>query len=292
LCKGRLLSFIFWGFIISSTSRAQVSSPIPDFFDQFINNYYLLNPANTDTSYKVKIRTGDKSQTGLFKGVNKIYFDADFKAKTGRKEAVHFIGIQAINYKEGDFINLSRLFGRYSWRTRISQRSSLSAGISIGFVNYAFKASQASAGGSAAVPDGSAGMWYLREKSAIGFSVQQMFKGRIQPVNQSYELDRNYNLTVYRTFILNPYLNFHTHLFSGFQKNKAANISVATVFEVQEKLDLGITYRHKRALVFMVGLKKINIATSHFSLYFSYLIPTGQIGIKDNALEIYLGFQR
>ena len=152
--KGIFLVFVLFGGIISRPALAQVNVTVPDYFDQFFNNYYLLNPANTDTSYKVKINVGDKSETGLLEGVRKIYVDGDLKLETGRKGMNHFIGVQVVNSKDGDFISRSRFYGRYSWRAMITQNSSLSAGISMGFVNYAFKASQSGAGGVACVGDG------------------------------------------------------------------------------------------------------------------------------------------
>jgi hypothetical protein len=135
-------------------------------------------------------------------------------------------------------------------------------------------------------------MWYLRENAGLGFSVQQMFQGRFQPVNQSYDLYRNYNFNAYRKFALSPYLNLSTHIFYGLHKTSAPNIALITVFEVQEKIDIAINYRHNKALVFMAGLRKISIGSSAFSLYFSYLVPTGNLSVRDNALEINLSFQK
>jgi type IX secretion system PorP/SprF family membrane protein len=290
LARARL-SFLFMVLGLSSSSMAQVNFPASWSFDQYFNNYYLLNPANTDTSYKVKIRATDKSLTGLFQGVSRIYFDGDAKIKAG-KQAFHFLGVQAVNSREGDFINLSKLFVRYSWRQRISEGSSLSAGISLGFVNYAFKTTQAGPGGSDATPDGSAGIWYLRERFAVGFSVQQMFKGKLQPVNQVFELNRYYNFNAYKIFRLSPYVNLNTHFYSGFQKNQTSNINLTALLEVQDKLEAGVSYRYKKAIGFIAGLKKINIASVDCSLFFSYLIRTGPLSVNDNAIEVYLSFQK
>jgi type IX secretion system PorP/SprF family membrane protein len=290
LCRAPL-PFLLFVLALSCPCLAQVNSSVSGSFDQYFNNYYLLNPANTDSSYKVKLRVTDKSQTGLFQGVSKIYFDSDVRIKSGRGSG-HFFGIQAINYREGDFISFSKLFGRYSWRTRISQGSSLSAGISLGFVNYAFKSSMASAGGSDAAPDGSAGMWYLRERFAMGFSVQQMFKGKLRPVNQTFELNRLFNFNAYKVFMLSPYVNLTTHFYSGFQKDLPSNISLAAILDVQDKLEMGVNYRYNRAIVFIAGFKKINFASSNWSLFFSYLVRTGGVSINDNAVEVYLSFQK
>jgi hypothetical protein len=70
--------------LFSGPLMAQVNSSVPVYFDQFFNNYYLLNPANADSSYKINIKASDKTVTGLFQGVSKIYLDADLKVSSQR----------------------------------------------------------------------------------------------------------------------------------------------------------------------------------------------------------------
>lgn len=286
------IPFFLLAFLISGQLKAQVSPAIPDYFDQYFNNYYLLNPANTDTTYKYKAALDNKAQTGLFKGVNKIYFDGDLKLNSENKVVYHFIGVQVINNREGEFISRSRLYGRYSIRTRISSRASLSTGISLGLVNYSFKTSQAGSGGSDAAPDGNIGIWYLRETFTLGFSAQQLLNGKLTPINQEYELSKYYNFNLTKTFVIHPYINVHTHLYSRFQKNQSSNTSLACIFDIKEKLETGVNYRQKKGLVFVAGLKQINIGTSTCALYFSYLSDTKKISAGDNAFEFYVSIQR
>ncbi|MFL5729662.1 MAG: type IX secretion system membrane protein PorP/SprF [Cytophagaceae bacterium] len=272
--------------------QGQAGFTVPDYFDQFFNNYYFVNPANTDSSYKVSIKVADKSQIGLLQGVTKIYGDADLRLNTGRRQVFHFLGVQAISSKEGEFLRRSKLFARYSWRSAVSERASLSAGLSLGFVNYAFSSSQASAGGSATAPDGSAGIWYLREKMSVGISVQQMFKGKVQPIQQTFELNPHYNLNINRLFRLSPSMNLNSHFMSGFQKGQRTALSLAALLELQNKLEFGMNYRHGRSLAFIAGLKRISIGSSDFSLYFSYLSGITRIALNDNAIELFLSFQK
>ncbi len=256
-----------------------------DYFDQFYNNYYLVNPANADSSYTFSANVGNKAQTGLFQGVSKLYMDLDLRKASG-KNVFHFFGIQAITNKEGDFIHKSRLTGRYSWRGKISNHASLSAGISAGFINYAFSTSQSGAGGSAWAPNGNAGIWYLRKKLSLGISMQQFFNQKIQPVNQVFLLQSYYNFTARYFFTVNPFLKIHTHLYSKLQKQLPAYFTLATIFEIQEKFEAGINYSYLRGIGGIAGIKKIRIGSSRFSFYFSYSVNTSIVQLNDNAFEL------
>lgn len=274
------------------TAKAQQAVTVPVLFNQYFTNFYLVNPAIYDPSYKFRAVAGDHSQTGLFQGVSRIVVDADLGLKAQREGTFHYVGIQAINDREGEFFSKSRLYGRYSWSTRISSTASLSAGASIGFVDYAFKASQAGAGGSALVPDGNAGMWFLSRKLKAGLAVQQMFNQKLTPIRQTFRLTRIVNANVSWLLDLQPGLYLSTYAYAGFQRSAPFVFDVAPVFTIQEKWDAGVSYRYRRGIAFIAGFKKIAVGSSQFSMYFSYLFSTSQVALNDNALELNLSFQK
>jgi len=279
--------------IFTSTSivRGQSRSEVPDLFDQFFNNYYLLNPAASDTSYKFKIRGENRTQTGLFEGISKLYADVDFKIrdKEGRSQ---FIGVQAINFKEGDFINRSRLYARYSWRTELSESSSLAAGAALGIVNYNFKGSQAGAGGSSTVLDGSVGVWYSWKKLYLGFAGQQILRNKLQPINQEFQLDRYWNCNMFYSFQVTQFLDFNPHLYTRLQKG-TDNVQLAGIFDIYDLVSAGVNLKYKRGIAFIAGFKNLRIGNSGFSLYASYMAGINSPSIlDDNAVEFYLSFQR
>lgn len=278
-------------FIFPSIVRGQSRSEVPDLFDQFFNNYYLLNPAAADTSYKFKIRGENRTQTGLFEGISKLYADADFKIreKEGRSQ---FIGLQAVNFKEGDFINRSRLYGRYSWRTNLSEYSSLSAGAALGIVNYNFRGSQAGAGGSSTVMDGCIGIWYSWKRLYLGVAGQQILRNQLQPINQQFQLERYWNCNMFYSFHISHVLDFTPHLYTRLQKG-TDNVQVAGVFDIYDLVSAGVNLKYKRGVAFIAGIKNIKVGNSTFSLYASYLAGTNSPSIlDDNAVEFYLSFQR
>jgi type IX secretion system PorP/SprF family membrane protein len=288
--KVNFVGFLFF-LMLQHCSLAQISFSFPDYFDQFYNNYYLLNTANSDTTYKIAAMASNKAQTGLFQGVNKLYMDIDLRIPS-RNRIFHFVGIQAINNREGDFINKNRFLGRYSSHIKISERASLSAGISIGFVNYAFNTSQSGTGGSDWAPDGNGGIWYLRKKLSIGLSAQQVFNQKIRPVGQTFSLDNYYNLTARYSITISPFVTLNTHFYSKWQKIQPEYFALASLFEVQEKFDAGVSYNYRRGLSAVAGIKRLGIGRSRFSFYFSYFVGTSKIKVSDNAFELFLSFHR
>jgi type IX secretion system PorP/SprF family membrane protein len=285
------IGVLFLLLLVPRVILAQFTFSFSDYFDQFYNNYYLLNPANSDSTYKIAANVSNKTQTGLFQGVNKIYMDVDLRL-SGRRDISNFLGIQVVNNKEGEFINKSRLVGRYSFRAKISYRSSLSAGVSLGFVNYAFNTSQSGTGGSAWAPDGNAGIWYLRKKLSVGFSMQQIFSQTLHPVNQTYFLTNYYIITAKYCLQLSRSLTINNHFYSKFQKDQSMYFVLASLFEFQEKFDAGVSYSYRRGLSYVVGVKKLGIGKSRFSFYFSYFVGASKINVNDNAFELLVSYHR
>lgn len=271
--------------------KAQLSPSFSDYFDQFYNTYLLLNPSNSDSSYKVAATISNKAQTGLFQGVNKIYADVDLRIANSRG-VKQYVGLQAINNKEGEFISKNRFLLRYGLRIPLSYRSSISAGISGGFINYAFNTSQSGTGGSDWVPDGNAGIWYLRRKLSLGFSMQQVFNQKIRPANQTFLLSNYYTATARYILPLNSFLNFNTHIYAKFQQEQPIYFVCASLFEIKQTAEAGVGYSYQRGLSYVVGVKKLTIGNSRFSFYFSYFVGASKIIVSDNAFELMIRYHR
>lgn len=255
--------------------------------DQFINNHYLLNPANSDSTYGFAIKIGNKAETGLFQGVNKIYADGDWRIKAGVKGSMHHVGVFVFNNREGNFINRTRLYGRYGWRLRLSSRSSISTGVSLGFINYSFRSSQAGVGGSDLKPDGNLGVWYLRPNTGIGISLQHLSEPDLQPVFQRFKIKRYGNVLGYQKIAFSPFINLNASAFASFDATFAIHGAVAGVAEVYDKVEAGVVYVFPGHALFMVGLKNIRLGDCLLHFSFSYLVETGKLTIRDNAIEIF-----
>ncbi len=282
---------LFLFLLLHHSMKAQLNSSFSDYFDQFYNNYLLLNPSNSDSSYKVAATISNRAQTGLFQGVNKIYLDVDLRI-ADRRGIKQFVGLQAINNKEGEFISKNRCLLRYGLRIQLSYRSSISAGISGGFINYAFNTSQSGTGGSDWVPDGNAGIWYLRRKLSVGFSMQQIFNQKIRPANQTFLLGDYYTATARYIIPVNSLLNFNTHIYAKFQHAQPIYFVCASLLEIQQIAEAGVGYSYQRGLSYVVGLKKLRISNSRFSFYFSYFVGASKMNVSDNAFELMVSYHK
>lgn len=262
-----------------------------NYFDQFTQNYNLINPAAKDTSAQVIGQLGNKTQTGLFKGVSYFYADGDLKVERPSGSGFHFFGFQFINNREGAFIRRNRVYGRYAWYQQLNKNTALSAGVSLGTVNYAFQNSQGGVGGSDFVPDGNLGVEISFKNLKLGASYQQFFNSSIRPVDETIPLKQYYNLYGNYQFIITEGFNFEVHSFLqlGAYRN---NFSISPIAAIDNHFDLGLNYRHHNGLVFLVGIKNFEIIDSFLSLYVSYKIPTYRITVPDNAIELYLSFKK
>ncbi|WP_299252200.1 type IX secretion system membrane protein PorP/SprF, partial [uncultured Cytophaga sp.] len=222
--------------ILPFVSNGQNGSLMPDVYGQFFQNYYLINPANSDTSSLV-LHLGHKSQLGVFRGVRQTYFDANFRIKSKKSNSRHCLGIQLFNNSEGDFFSKNRAYGRYSFDIKLSDSYFLSAGLSVGMVSYAFKATQSSAGGSDLTYDGNIGLWLVGTHFKIGTSMQQVFQGKLSPIGQTFELTRQYNLNASYAFFINPNIQLTTHAWYKHQQKTTNDLQVAAIITMQKLVE-------------------------------------------------------
>lgn len=273
-------------------SNGQNGSLMPDVYDQFFQNYYLINPANTDTSQLI-LHVGHKSQLGVFRGVRQTYFDTNFRIKSKSPNNRHYLGIQLFNNSEGDFFSKNRAYGRYSYDIKVSNSYYLTAGLSFGMVSYAFKATQSSAGGSDLTYDGNLGLWLVGTHFKLGASMQQVFQGKLSPIGQTFELVRQYNLNASHTFLINPNIQLTTHAWYKYQQDNKDDLQVAAIITMQNLVEFGGNYRYQKGVVLIGGLKDIYIGTSKITIAMSY--STGILNALakgDNAVELFLKFSR
>ncbi len=251
----------------------------------------MINPAAKDTSANVIGQLGNKTQTGLFKGVSYFYADGDVKAQRASGNGFHFFGFQFINNREGSFIRRNRVYGRYAWYQQLNRNTALTAGVSLGAVNYAFQNSQGGVGGSDFAPDGNIGVEISYNNLAVGASYQQFLNSSIRPVDETIPLKQYYNLYGHYRLVVTDAFKIKLHSFLQLGAYRT-NFSVSPIFEVDGHFDLGLNYRHQNGLVFLVGVKDFEIIDSFLSLYVSYKIPTYHIAIPDNAIELYVSFKK
>lgn len=271
----------------------QLTATTYENFSQTILNSYLINPASTDSSYSFKVRLNSINELGLLKNVRKFYLDSDIKVSANTPNAYHFIGIQAFNTKLGDYISQGRLQGRYAWFAPLSKKSAMSAGVSLGFVNFSFETTQGGSGGSDSGPEGSVGLHYIRaEGLTVGIAMQQIFTPVITPVIESFKLYRLYNVDITQKIKFSSQLDIS--LFSVIQLSDIGyyTYTMGLLSTIADMGLIGINNYYLRKTTVNLGLQKINLYDFHFSVIASYSVYHSQISLPDNMLEFFIAIQK
>jgi hypothetical protein len=120
-----------------------------------------------------------------------------------------------------------------------------------------------------------------------------MFNQKLRPVDQTFILNNYFNFTAKYCLPINHRLNINTHFYSKFQKEQPLYLVLASLFEVQEKFDAGISYSYLRGFSYVAGIKQLNVGRSRFSFYFSYFVGgASNLNVNDNAFEVLISYHR
>ena len=283
---------IFFLFLVTSLPcRAQLDNTVFQDFSQTTLTPYLINSSATDTSYSFKLQGNSTDQLGLIKYINRFYIDADKRIKTSRPYSFHFVGLQATSSKIGQYISKNRLQVRYSWYTQLTKKAALSAGISLGYVNYAFLTTQGGTGGSAFGPDGTLGLHYIRENTIIGVAVQQIFPTVLIPINQSFRLNKLYNIDISQRFRIGPNVKLITYGVAQFSSQTNFIYTLGLMSDLSDYVMLGINDFSSRKTSFNFGIKHIRLYGGEITIVTTYSVYTNKVPGLNSALELFIALQ-
>jgi hypothetical protein len=290
------IKLTIWTIILLLASEfachAQLNATVFEDFSQTTLNSYLTNPSATDSSYLFKIRLAAIDELGLSRYVNRFYLDIDKRINTASKTSSHFIGLQAFNSKIGQYISRSRLQFRYCWFTQLSQRACISAGISLGFINYSFLTTQGGTGGSDFGPDGALGLHYIRERTIIGFAVQQIFSPVLIPVSQSFKFNRLYNFDISQRIINSPGFNLTAYSVIQYAGQKTYNYNLGLKSDVSDYVLIGVNNLSLKKTSFNLGIQRIRLFGGEFMMVTTYSLYHSAFPAPNSILELFLAFQK
>lgn len=272
--------------------RAQLNNTVFEDFNQTMVNPYLVNPAAGDTSYRFNLRFNNINEIGFARNVSRFYVDGDKRYASKERDEFHFLGLQMTNSKIGDYISRSRFQARYSWFSAVSKKAAISSGVSLGFVNYALLTTQGGGGGSDLAQDGAIGIHYLREYFTLGLAVQQIFSPVLLPVNQSFQLNRVYNVNMERRFRLGPKTQLTAHSVLQLSGKGIMSFNTGLFSEISDVALAGINHFSFRKTSFQLGLQQIQMLDIDIMIMGVYSLYHSQVSLPDNALEIFIAFQK
>lgn len=260
-------------------------------FDQFFQNYYMINPASSDSSDRLRVSLGNIWLTGLFQGVSRMYFDADFRPGKRGSPSFSRLGIFIKNSNDGAFINRSRYYGRYNRTVAIGKNQAISLGLALGLVNYRFKGSYTFAGGSATAFDGNAGIWYLRKNLKAGISLQQFSRSIIQPSQERFQLNPIWNFNLVYSSFLSSQVQLTNNVFYRKETGSMSWFEYAPVFLFNETLQAGADFELHKGVAILLGVKTSVNGYGKLRFMGSFLISTHKFSSSgDNKFEISAGY--
>lgn len=278
--------------VLSYPSQAQTATGLPVQFIQFFKTYSLVNPSSMAKDSSLEMNVGDKSLLGAFNGVRTFY--AYGHAQLNKRKpfgSKQVLGLTFMNDREGSYINRNRVSLMYAFHLPISERMTVHAGVAVGVINYFFKASNISAGGSAFAPNADLGLWLHRADFNVGISGNQLIPSTLTPIDQTYTVARYYTFIADKTFIVGPYFLLTPAFTFRWEPTSDYTTDVALVALVQDNLTMALAYKVERGVSVSAGLEKIKLGQSLLKMMVSYFTPIGRVvNYNPNAYEVSLGF--
>lgn len=250
---------------------AQQDNKYPVEFGQFMKTSVIYNPASIDEHDHINLQTGLLQYIGPFKTIKTYYSTFSYQIQ---KKYNHTIGFNFISDREGELISRNYFYGRYVIKIPLNDQYSLSAGTTIGFVNYAFNGSTPYSIGADTKPDASIGSWLHHKKFNIGYALNQITNSTLRPIEEQFILNSFSVINADYTYQFHPNLNIKGLGLARIYSGSLYNVEMAFLVEHYKTLTWGAGYKTQRGVNFYFGLNKIPILDDRFHFMFSYFLPT------------------
>jgi type IX secretion system PorP/SprF family membrane protein len=237
---------------LSPALRGQTNAVYPDQSTAYFNNMYLINPASIPTDVKMNLSLLYKTKTGALSNITTFSFSFA-RILNYSKPNNHLIRIYFFNEKDGPYIQRPRASLNYAYKLAISDKLSLSSGVSLGFVQTIFTAPSATGNGNATSPDAAIGIAFLHKKFDVGFSINQILNASVNPVAAQIQYTRYYNTYLNYTFKLSHTLKLKSGMLWNYLPTYPDNINLYGMLEIKEIFSFGSCYRYNKNLSFIVS---------------------------------------
>lgn len=243
-------------------------------FSQVNTSYVLRNPSCVDTASKYSLQVGYNSFSQLSQNLSNVYFLATARVGSNHVRLKHYIGINAVSFKEGKYIHQERPQLRYSQLLRLGEDSYIGAGIALGILSHSVNANSVTGGETNYAPDGSFGVEYMYKTVHLGLSASQLFQVSFEKFQRPAHMVRMYYLNGSKKFYLdklNKYSIETTLILKSpdeFKTNTSwwfVNVILNDVFEAN------VLFNDIQSLNFGIGVPKLKIHNHEFGVSLSYM---------------------
>lgn len=268
--------FLFW----ASATIAQQT----EHYTQYQFNQFNFNPAVAGTKACIDIRTGYRLQWFGIDGAPQVGFiNAHGPLYFSKKKRHHFgpkSGIGALISRDlfGPFSILQAQVA-YALHLPINKDWRFSVGLGFGIKQFNFSVDKlttefsdpalASASQSFLVfPDGRLGFWLADKRHYFGISVLNLFGNSISQVGVNSKLQRHFYFTAGKQFKMEKKWIFVPSFFLMKTANTPIDFHLSALFNLDNKLSLGVGIRRTDAITAQFRVKLFNFISVGYSFDF------------------------
>ena len=137
------------------------------------------------------------------------------------------------------------------------------------------------------------GLHYIRKNTIIGLSIQQIFAPILIPINQSFKLNRLYNIDISQQVRIAPRIKMTAYGVLQYQHSilNPFSYSVGLMSDVADYVVIGVNNYSLKKTSFNFGVKHIRLYGTEFSIITTYSIYSNVFPTPNSTLELLLALQ-
>jgi type IX secretion system PorP/SprF family membrane protein len=280
--------FFFFGSVIGQS----YFSYYPVQFSQYMRHYQFINPASIGARSNFETVLGSKNNIGDFSDISTYFAGVSYSIMRSPKTGKPFnvVGLKVDTDREGKYIARTRTYVMYAFHFKIFNYCYLSGGVDLGILNMSVQGTPSTGDKSEYVPDANTGIWIYNDDFYFGFSVNQVFNGRLQPYQEVSVMRRHVNIIAMKKFEINRLVTINPSVLVRFPSYLDYNADYSVECHVSDFIG-GFSLRHKQGIAIWLGITEIKLAGGRLEAVILYNTPLKKSLININSLELVCGFE-
>lgn len=196
--------------------------------------------------------------------------------------------ISFYNEKEGPYISSPRGYGNYAYRVVLSTTTSISAGVSLGFVSRQFSAPSATGTGNVFMPDANAGVAFKHKNTHASVAIYQLFQSEGKVIDAKLRLTNYYQFYGEQVFMLSDQWDLKPQLLLRILPEVTNQWIGGASLAFKKQLELSSMYTQRRGIAFQAMVKVVNdyFPITISVLYHSALLSQTPVWLNSTELGV------
>ena len=252
-----------------------------------MRHYQFINPASIGAQSKLETILGSKNNIGSFSSISTNFacISISILRYSWPGKPFNVIGLKVDTDKEGKYITRNRLYAMYAFHFKIFSDYYFSGGVDFGLLNMSVKGTPSTGDKSEYVPDANTGIWFYNKDFYLGFSVNQIFNGHLQPYQELSIMRRHFNITTMKRLEINRLIAVDLSILVRFPSYLNYNADYSAEWHIADFIG-GMSIRHKQGIALWLGITQIKLAGGRIEAILSYNTPLKRSLININSFEL------